>query len=155
MKSNAFRIILFLILNFAALYIGQFFTGPGVNSEWSKSLNTAPWTPPGWVFGFAWTLIMITYSFWMNEAWKTSEPKSLLITLYALQWILNVSWNPVFFYLQETAWAMPIILSLTGIVIASFFRYVKLLGWKSAWILPYAIWLPIAVSLNAYIVWNN
>lgn len=155
MKSNAFRISLFLILNFAALYIGQFFTGPGVNSEWSKSLNAAPWTPPGWVFGFAWTLIMITYAFWMNAAWKTSESKSRLITLYGLQWILNVSWNPVFFYLQETAWAMPIIVSLTGIVIASLLLYAKSLRWKSAWILPYAIWLPIAVSLNAYIVWNN
>ncbi|QLH45180.1 MAG: tryptophan-rich sensory protein [Bacteroidota bacterium] len=28
-----------------------------------SALATSPWTPPGWVFGFAWTLIMVCYSF--------------------------------------------------------------------------------------------
>ncbi|MEM6378823.1 MAG: TspO/MBR family protein, partial [Bacteroidota bacterium] len=53
------RVIIFLILNFVALGIGGFFTGPGTSSEWYNNLNQAPWTPPGWVFGAAWTTIMI------------------------------------------------------------------------------------------------
>lgn len=40
------RIILFLVLNFAALAIGGLFTGDGVPSEWYQNLNKAPWTPP-------------------------------------------------------------------------------------------------------------
>lgn len=153
--SSSFRITLFLILNFAALFIGQYFTGPGVNSEWSQSLNKAPWTPPGWVFAVAWNIIMITYAFWLNSAWQSGQSKFLWIILYSFQWILNVSWNPVFFYLQEAAWALPILITLTGIVAGSFFLYYRYLGWKSIWILPYVIWLPIAVSLNLYIVLYN
>ncbi|MDG2281196.1 MAG: tryptophan-rich sensory protein, partial [Flavicella sp.] len=50
------RILLFLVLNFTALAVGGLFTGTGVSSDWYQNLNQAPWTPPGWVFGFMWTL---------------------------------------------------------------------------------------------------
>jgi len=53
-----YRLITFLLLNFGALAVGGFFTGKGVPSYWYSDLIKAPWTPPGWVFGFAWTTIM-------------------------------------------------------------------------------------------------
>ena len=56
------RTILFLVINFAALAIGVIFTGKGVPSEWYASLSKAPWTPPGWVFGAAWTSITVSYT---------------------------------------------------------------------------------------------
>ena len=56
------RTIIFLLINFAGLFIGGLFTGEGVPSDWYQNLNKAPWTPPGWVFGFAWTTIMICFS---------------------------------------------------------------------------------------------
>ena len=82
------RAILFLILNFAALAIGGLFTGDGVPSEWYQELNKAPWTPPGWAFGAAWTLIMICFSFYM--ALLTKGIKREIVILFALQWILNI-----------------------------------------------------------------
>ena len=54
-----YRIIIFLVLNFGALGIGGLFTGKGVPSEWYNELNKAPWSPPGWVFGFACCLFAI------------------------------------------------------------------------------------------------
>lgn len=59
------RIALFLVLNFAALGIGGLFSGQGVPSDWYTGLNKAPWTPPGWVFGSAWTIIMICFAIYM------------------------------------------------------------------------------------------
>ena len=64
-----YRTILFLLINFTALAIGGFFTGKGVPSEWYINMNKAPWTPPGWVFGFAWTTIMTLFAIYMSFAW--------------------------------------------------------------------------------------
>lgn len=149
------RIILFLILNFAALGIGGFFTGPGVSSDWYQNLNQAPWTPPSWVFGFAWTAIMICFAAYMAFLWKEVENKKLLIGLFGIQWILNVTWNPIFFFFRNVGLGFTSIISLTIVVGIFLFYYRKLLKAKSSFILPYFIWLLIASSLNGYILLMN
>lgn len=153
--KNLPLILLFLLLNFSALWIGQLFTGPAVASDWYQNMNKAPWTPPGWVFGFAWTFIMITYAVWMGTGWKRVENAQSFALLYAAQWILNVGWNPLFFYLWETEWALLVIILLTGVVLYSLLHYRRPMAYSSLWLLPYALWLCIATSLNAYIVWYN
>lgn len=150
-----YRIILFLIINFAALAVGGLFTGKGVPSEWYQSLLKAPWTPPGWVFGFAWTLIMISFSIYLAYLWPLIENKKVLITFFAVQWILNVIWNPTFFYFHLTFAALLIISGLTVLIGYILFYYASPLKYKSALLLPYFIWLLIATSLNAYIVLKN
>jgi tryptophan-rich sensory protein len=149
------KLIIFLLLNFGALALGGLFTGNGVVSSWYADLNKAPWTPPGWVFGFAWTTIMICFSFYMAQLWLQTENKTLLMVLFIFQWVLNVAWNPVFFSLHQTGLALAIILLLTFLV--GYFLYanwpqIKL---KSLLLLPYFIWLLIATSLNAYVVLKN
>ena len=110
------RIVIFLLLNFGALAIGGFFTGKAVQAEWYLSLNKAPWTPPGWVFGFAWTTIMICFSFYMAHLWSSSENKKLIIGLFILQWILNVGWNPIFFYFHHVTAGLVVISILTILI---------------------------------------
>lgn len=149
------RIILFLILNFGALYIGSLFTNMGVASEWYTELAKAPWTPPGWVFGAAWTTIMICFSVYMALLWPKAGNRLMLIGLFTVQWILNVSWNPSFFEYRDVLSALFIITALTLLVGYFLYRYWPKLKWKSALLFPYFIWLLIATSLNAYIWLNN
>ncbi len=149
------RIILFLILNFVALAIGGLFTGTGVTSEWYTSLNQAPWTPPGWVFGAAWTTIMICFAIFMAFVYEASVNKKLLLGLYAFQWILNVAWNPIFFEFRQATFGLIVISALTILVGYFFFKYRNLIKAKALLILPYLVWLLIATSLNAYILLNN
>lgn len=149
------RLILFLILNFGALALGGLFTNTGVNSEWYQTMNQAPWTPPGWVFGAAWTFIMICFAFFMTLSYDVASDKSMLITLFIVQWVLNVGWNPVFFYFHEVLLGLIVISALTLLVYYLLFKYRRELKWKVVFILPYAIWLAIATSLNAYIYLNN
>jgi len=59
------HVILFLVLNFGALAVASLFTGNGVASNWYQHLNKAPWTPPGWMFGLAWTTIMICFALYI------------------------------------------------------------------------------------------
>lgn len=149
------RVIIFLAINFAALGLGGFFTGKGVPSEWYQNLNKAPWTPPGWIFGAAWTLIMICFSLYMAYLWKSTNNYNLLIMVFVAQWLLNVSWNPVFFYFHNAIFGLIIIISLCLVVSYFLFNYWSVLEFRSLYIVPYFVWLLIATSLNAYIVLKN
>ena len=150
-----YRLIIFLLINLGALAIGGFFTGKGVPSDWYEGLVKAPWTPPGWVFGFAWTTIMICFSVYMALLWPVVDNKNLLIALYIIQLILNVGWNPTFFYYQNILAGFCLIIGLTILIGFSLFLYWPELRLKSILILPYLIWLMIATSLNGYILLKN
>lgn len=150
-----FRVIIFLVINFSALVLGGFFTGKAVNEDWYLTLNKAPWTPPGWVFGVAWTIIMLCYTLYMTYLWENSNNTKQVLSLFILQWILNVSWNPAFFYFQNTVLGLIIIIGLTSVVTIFLINFWTNLQYKSLLIAPYFIWLLIATSLNTYIVIKN
>ena len=150
-----YRFFIFLIINFTALGLGSLFTNNGVSSSWYINLSKAPWTPPGWVFGAAWTTIMVCFAFYMAYAWNTVANRNLLIGLFILQWILNILWNPVFFKFHEVLLGLIVIISLTILIGYFFFGYLNEIKTVSLLVLPYLLWLCIATSLNAYIVIKN
>ena len=154
MKRTAF-ILLFLFLNFGALAIGGSFTADGVASDWNQNLNKAPWTPSGWVFGAAWTFLMVCYSIYLAFAVVQFQNKRLFWGVYLLQWVLNVAWNPLFFKYHWTEVALIDLLALTAVIYFSLLLFIPLRSWKAWLLLPYAIWVLIATSLNAYIVCMN
>ena len=70
----------FLAINIGALFLGTLLMNDGPTSSWYFDLEKAPWTPAGWVFGAAWTCVMVFFSvfisylhqnrilFWANSA---------------------------------------------------------------------------------------
>ena len=149
------RTTIFLILNFTALAFGGLFTSKGVPSEWYLSLLKAPLTPPGCVFCFAWSIIMICYAFYMGFLYNTNSKKTTIIISYVLQLFLNISWNPVFFKFHYVLLGFIVISLLTITVIFKLFFFYKAIKLKSVLILPYIFWLIIATSLNGYILIYN
>jgi tryptophan-rich sensory protein len=126
----------------------------GPQTEWYTNLNQAPWTPPGWVFGVAWTTIMICFSIYMAYLYKL-KPTGTVVGLFSIQFILNVIWNYIFFNRHLVGVGFIIILLLTIVVAIFTMSFRKDLGTKTVLILPYLIWLCIATSLNGYILFNN
>lgn len=155
MKFNILTFVVFLVINFGALAIGGLFTSSGVNSDWYGALNKAPWTPPGWFFGVAWTTIMICFSFYMMRFWDIADNKQQVLWVFALQVLLNIGWNPVFFYFKEEVLGLLIISALTLVISFFLFNYLEPLGVWSLFIVPYFLWIITATTLNAYIVWAN
>ena len=149
------KIIGFLFLNFGALALGGLFAGSGAGSNWYAELNKAPWTPPGWVFGFAWTTIMLCFSVYMATLYTKTKSVKTIIILYVIQWMLKVAWNPVFFYFHKANIGLILIVCLTILVAYFLFNFRGDLKAYSIFILPYFIWLCIATSLNAYISLMN
>ena len=149
------RLVLFFILNFGALALGSYLMGEGPLGTWYTNLNKAPWTPPGWVFGASWTLIMICLSIFMNKAVEIESMRNTILWVYAIQLVFNIAWNPLFFDLHWMGWALVEIIILVFIVGAMALIAKPHLP-KVTWLLtPYVVWLCIAITLNAYALQNN
>jgi tryptophan-rich sensory protein len=127
----------------------------GPVSEWYVNLNKAPWTPPGWVFGAAWTVIMLCFSWYLSVLFSHKANK-LLVVLYAIQVVLNVSWNWIFF---NQHWVLAGLISITFLTLLIGFFFFKFdrkdLRKTRLLLIPYMVWLCIATSLNAYVVLYN
>ena len=146
--------VLFLFINFSALGIGSYLMNSGPQSNWYLNLNKAPWTPPGWVFGVAWTTIMICFSIYLAYLVGLKLGISFWI-LFGIQFILNVSWNFVFFNQHAIGFGLVVIILLTLIVSYYLFNFRSDMKLKTLLITPYFIWLLIATSLNAYSYFKN
>jgi len=154
--SEKFQIILlFIVLNFGALGIGSFLMNNGATSSWYLSLNKAPWTPPGWVFGVAWVSIMVCFSIYMAELILNARVKNHIYLLFSIQLVLNISWNYIFFNQHLAGLGFVVIVLLTFVVAFFLINYIGNIKFNTLWIVPYFIWLLLASSLNLYIVMYN
>lgn len=152
--SKVKYLILFLIINFGGLAIGTLLMNNGPQSVWYENLNKAPWTPPGWVFGAAWTTIMICFSIYLANLFTKSYSDKKL-SLYIIQVVFNVSWNYIFFNQHQVLFAQVVITLLTALIFYFFFTFYKEQKANSYLLLPYMIWLCIATSLNLYVLVHN
>ena len=147
-------LLLFLFINFSALGVGSWLMSNGPTSGWYLTLNKAPWTPPGWVFGAAWTIIMICFSVYLSYLVNIKEANTFWM-LFSIQFILNVSWNFIFFNQHAIGLALIVIILLTVLITYYTFAFLSEMKFKTLLIAPYFIWLLIATSLNAYTYLKN
>tara|TARA_R110000787_G_scaffold166642_6_gene279662 strand:- start:1161 stop:1625 length:465 start_codon:yes stop_codon:yes gene_type:complete len=154
MKGKIKYLILFLVINFSGLGFGSWLMNNGPMTNWYLSLTKASWTPPGWVFGAAWTTIMICFSIYLMYLF-TKKYTDKKLSLFIIQVIFNVSWNYIFFNQHQVLLALIVITLLTALIFYLFFTYLKEQKKTSYLLLPYMIWLCIATSLNLYIFIHN
>ena len=147
-------IFFFLILNFSALAIGIWLMNNGSTSEWYDNLVKAPWEPEGWVFGFAWTFLMICFAVYLAKLSTITNSKKIIAAVL-VQYFLNIIWNYIFFNQHEIILGLIDISLLTFIVTFILFKNLPIMKYYSILILPYFIWLLIATSLNLYIAIYN
>lgn len=146
--NYSLSLLFFILLNFTGLAIGALWTEPGVTSEWYQNIIKAPWTPPGFVFGLSWTIIMICLSIFMTNLYERNDGSYNKLLL--LSWGLNILWNPLFFHLHLTWISALVITSLTFVI--GYLIHQNRKRYKYMWLLllPYFVWLNIATSLNLF-----
>lgn len=146
--------LVFFVINFGGLAIGSWLMNNGPMTDWYINLNQAPWTPPGWVFGFAWTTIMICFSIYLGKLFLSNNT-SINKIIFFIQFVLNVSWNYIFFNQHQVTFGLITIILLTSLLFIYFFKLSDSIGKFKYLLLPYMIWLCIATSLNLYILIHN
>lgn len=119
--------------------------------EWYSALNKPAFTPPGWVFGPAWTALYIMMAVaailvW-RRGWDTPGVR-LALVLFAVQLALNLSWSPVFFGLHQLGWSVVIILALLAAIIATTVAFFRVSTIAGLLFVPYLLWVSFATVLN-------
>lgn len=126
-------------------------------NTWYNTQKKAPWSPPSYVFGIIWPILylLMTISVLLVLFNKKCYPYCRPITFFILQLILNLFWTTVFFQLQQPLIALIMIVLIIGITAYTalqFYPYSKI---ASLLLVPYLLWLCVALSLNGYIVLYN
>lgn len=125
---------------------------------WYQGLHFPPWKPPDWAFAPVWTVIFTLCTVVAIQSWdraQTSSDKKRILALFALNSILNVLWSVLFFALHRPDWGLwevgPLWLSVALLIagLRNLYRPSTIM------LMPYLIWVAIAATLNAYIVFNN
>ena len=147
-------IVFFLVINLGSLALGSWLMNDGPRTEWYMNLNKAPWSPPGWLFGVAWTTIMVCFSILLAEIFSNKASKQVKIA-FTLQVFLNIIWNFIFFNQHLVLLGLVNIILLTTVIYYLFFITNKTKPKYSYLLVPYMIWSVLATSLNAYIVIYN
>lgn len=155
--TSILRLIACIVLCLAIGTAGSYFTQPEIPT-WYASLAKPAWTPPNIVFPIAWTTlyVLIALSLWL--LWDRVAPspaRSTALGWFAVQLALNAIWSPIFFGAHATVTAL-IVIVLLFVAIVMTIRATLPLNRIAAWLLvPHALWVAYASSLNAGIVAMN
>ena len=144
-------LIFFLVLVVGGGLAIGYFAAPG---DWYAQLAKPAFTPPGWLFGPAWTTL---YSLIAVAGWRAwcSDHTGWPMKTWWTQLVLNFLWSPVFFSAQQIRLALVVILLPFAAIlafIAMSWRRDRVAGWL---FVPYAAWVAFASVLNVSILTLN
>lgn len=122
----------------------------GYGNGWFAALAKPAFTPPGWVFGAAWTMLylMMGIALTLVVAARGARARRFAIGAFALQLVLNLIWSPLFFAAHRIwpAFVLILLILLVAAVAARGFWRVRPAA--GLLMLPYLVWLCFAAFLN-------
>ena len=140
------------------LFVGWLSSLLNVDSiaSWYPTLNRSSLTPPAVVFPVVWSVLYVLIGISAGLLYGAHDiSKKLLLWLFALQLLLNVSWNFLFFYLQSPIMGFVNLLLLDVLGVAYFIGTLWIRRVSAYFFLPYLLWLIFASYLNMYIMIFN
>ena len=140
----------FLTATGAAAATGAMFE-PG---RWYQGLDKPRWTPPGWVFPLAWTVLYLSMS-WAAMRVAQLPGSGQALAFWAMQIAFNTLWTPIFFGLHRMRAAMIVMAGLWLSVAATLVAFWQLDTVAGALFVPYLAWVTIAGALNLSVLRRN
>ena len=122
----------------------------GYENAWFAALVKPEAMPGAWVFGFVWTLlyIMMGFALAMILHARGARGRPLAIGLFIAQFVLNLTWSPIFFAAHQVTTALIVIIIMLALAIATTFAFARIRK-AAAWLMvPYLAWLCFAAVLN-------
>ncbi len=124
--------------------------------EWYPFLEKSALNPPDIVFPIVWGVIYVMIGISLGLLMNIdSTKKKALLWLFAIQLLLNISWNYLFFYLQNPMFGLINLIILDVLAIIFYVEALKVKRIVAYLFLPYLIWMLFATYLNLYIAMYN
>ncbi len=156
-KPDIIKLSLSILLSLLAGAIGSFFTIDGVQN-WYPALNKPWFTPPDWVFSPIWITLYILMGVSLFLVWRKGFEKKQVkkgVSVFAVQLVLNALWSILFFGLRSPLLGF-IGISLLWIAIVANIYFFRKVSKKAAYLLvPYILWVSLALALNLSIYLLN
>ena len=137
-----------LLLVLGGGFLIGFATRPGA---WYAALNKPWFTPPGWVFPLAWSVLYVLIAIAGYRAILNEQRRP--VQLWCVQLALNFLWPIVFFGAQQITLGFIVIMLLLAAILT--FMSMARDGWARLSFAPYAAWVAFAAILNGAILKAN
>lgn len=144
MKFNLKKFIFILVVTFLIGSLFTFFTGTDIYNEIVKP----PFAPKAIVFPIVWSIIYILMSISLYQVLEENYENDLSLFLYAIQLFFNSTWTLIFFGFKNFFVSFIWIMILIVCVIKMFLHFYKIKKSAGLLIIPYILWLFIALYLN-------
>ena len=122
---------------------------------WYAALLKPTWNPPSWLFGPVWTLLYMTMAvaLWLvrREPDVDEVLRQRAIALFAIQFLLNLAWTPLFFGLHSPGLAFAEICLLWVALLSTMLTFGRVNALAGYLLLPYLLWVSFALVLNGTI----
>ena len=147
-------LVAFVALNFITAMSGGIFA-PG---SWYEQLEKPSWQPPKWAFPTVWFVLYMINAIAGWLVWNDtgfSETGSLAISVYVISLILNAGWSAIFFGMKRMRLALWEAMLLWASVALQMLLFVQINQIAGLILLPYIVWVTVAVWLNRTILKLN
>ncbi len=157
MWKNAAQLLLCILLCQAAGAIGVVSTDTG-SSPWYQALRKPWFNPPGWIFGPVWTLLYLMMGIALFIVWRRGWELAIVrwaLLAFAIQWVLNAAWTPVFFGAHWPVGGLLVIVPMWLAIGATVLLFWHISPAAGLLLLPYWAWVSFATLLNSALVYLN
>lgn len=154
MKKSVSIVIAVIICLFIGWLSSLLNTSP--IETWYPMLEKSSFTPPNYIFPIVWGILYILLGISVGLLYNVHDiSKRPLLLLFAVQLLLNISWNFFFFSMQSPILGFVNLLILIVLGVAYFIGTFWVKRSSALFFLPYLLWILFATYLNFYIVAFN
>lgn len=155
MKRRVLAFLIFYLPCFVVQAIGGYLTQQSV-MDWYPTLNKSSLTPPGYVFGVAWSILYALMALAASRVYVVRGTwRSRSLVWWGIQLVLGLLWSAVFFGHREVMAGLVIIVINWAVVVYVADRFWKAERLAGALMVPLMGWLTFATYLNGFILLNN
>lgn len=125
------------------------------NLDWYATLNKPKFNPPNWIFAPVWCILycLIFLSLAIFIFNSSIPQRTIPLTIFIIQLILNFSWSPIFFGAKKLGLALIICILLCLSIIALIISFFSISKLAAILLIPYLIWVCFALYLN-FMIWR-
>ena len=129
-------------------FIDAIFNSP--LQKWYFDLKKPKWQPPGPIFGGAWSLLypLMGLASWLVWAEGGFAKQAVPLTLYAVQLVLNLAWQALFFGSKRLGAAFYDIIALDITLVATIVAFQRVNPVAANLLKPYLAWVLFATALS-------
>jgi benzodiazapine receptor len=131
--------------------------GSGGGNPWFLGLEKPAIYPPPATFGIVWTILylLMGVALAMIITARGATGRRAAIAVFAVQFVLNLAWSPVFFGMHQLMPALILLVVIDLAVLLTIWLFYKVRPMAAYLLLPYLAWALFATALNYQFVAAN